>query len=287
MNKIYTIIVILTFGLIGYLLYDKYTHVSVIVKFDELEPLEKQMNVYYKGFKVGRTVKIYPDRNYQNTFIEMRLFPYNINLPANITAKIKRTKTAAYINILVPEEPSVKRISNRQIIKGTSTRDLNSLINDSFGDDGFDVIIDDATNLMETANVTVKNLGDIFLQVNEIITEIRGDINLAADNLAKTTTNLEKMSASLNKSLDEKTMKNSIDNIEETTQNILKITESLNDISVDIDTKTMPIVNSVLCETNSTVKNVNEISNGIKNTLKKKRGLGKVLFGRPISDDNE
>lgn len=287
MNKIYVIILCLTLATIGFLLYNKFAHVSVIVKFDELEPFEKQMNVYYKGFKVGRTTKIYPDKNYENTFIEMRLYPYNINLPDNIEAKIKRTKTSTYINIIAPASPSIKRISNNQIIKGKSTKDINSLINDSLGEDGLDEIIDDATNLMETANVTVKNLGDIFLQVNEIITEIRGDINIAADNLAKTTTNLEKMSANLSNGLDEESIKGSVTNIEETTKNIKEITKNLDKITNQIDKQTIPIVNSVLCETNSTVKNVNEITGGIKNTLKKKRGLSKILFGKPISEENK
>lgn len=287
MNKIYVIILCLTLATIGFLLYNKFAHVSVIVKFDELEPFEKQMNVYYKGFKVGRTTKIYPDKNYENTFIEMRLYPYNINLPDNIEAKIKRTKTSTYINIIAPASPSIKRISNNQIIKGKSTKDINSLINDSLGEDGLDEIIDDATNLMETANVTVKNLGDIFLQVNEIITEIRGDINIAADNLAKTTTNLEKMTANLSNGLDEESIKGSVTNIEETTKNIKEITKNLDKITNQIDKQTIPIVNSVLCETNSTVKNVNEITGGIKNTLKKKRGLSKILFGKPISEENK
>lgn len=284
MKKIYIIILSLTLVLIGFLIYNKFAYINVIIKFDELEPFEKQMNVYYKGFKVGRTTKIYPDRDYQNTFIEIKLYPYNINLPDNIEAKIKRTKTSAYINIIMPDSPSIKRISNSQIIKGKLTKDINSLLNDSFGEEGFDVIIDDATNLMETANVTIKNLGDIFLQVNDIITEIRGDINIAADNLAKTTVNLEKMSGNLSNGFDKKTVEESVKNIEETTKNMKEMSENLNKITMQIDKQTMPIVNSALCETNSTVKNINEITGGIKNTLKKRRGLSKILFGKPISE---
>lgn len=285
MRKIYFIILTIVILIIGFLLYNKLAFLNLVVKFDELEPFDKQMNVYYKGFKIGKTTKIYPDKDYQNTYLKLKLHPHNINLPDNITARIRKSALNNYINIEYPDSPSLSKIKNYDVIKGKITRDLNTTITERLGEDGIVEIVDDATGLIESANTTVKNLGDIFAQVNDILTDMRGDILLASSNLAKTTTNLKEMSSKLNNSVDEKGMKVSVKNIEETTENIKQITQELNGITLQIDRATVPIVNSVLCETNSTMKNVKEITGGIKNTLKKHMGLGRLIFGRPISKE--
>ena len=189
--------------------------------------------------------------------------------------------------MIAPDEASVILLKDGDTIKGELSKDINKILSEQLSDGSIDNIIDDASTLMESANVTVQNLGDVFAQISSILTEIRGDIILASSNIAKTTTNLENMSDNLNKSLDKESMTTSVGNIEQTTENIKDITSSLNDISIQIDKTTMPIVNSVLCQTYSTVKNTNEITGGIKNTLKKRFGLAKIMFGRPISNNCE
>ena len=109
MNKIYILLLTLTLGLLSFFLYNKFAYLNIVVKFDDLEPFERQMNVYYKGFKVGKTVKIYPDKEYTNTYLKLKIYPSDINLPNNITAKINKTKTKEYINIIYPESPSLKK----------------------------------------------------------------------------------------------------------------------------------------------------------------------------------
>lgn len=273
MNKIYLIALTIVVGIISLMLYNKLAFLNLVVKFDDLEPFEKQMNVYYKGFKIGKTTKIYPDKDYQNTYLRLKIHPHDIKLPNNITAKIKKSTLNNYISIEYPDSPSLNNIKNYDEIKGKVSKDITTALNDNV-----DTIVEDATTLVESANVTVQNLGEVFAQVNEILTDIRGDIKLASSNLAKTTSNLESMSAKLDNSLGEKEVKNSVKNIEETTKNIQEITKQ-------IDKTTIPIINSTLCETNATVRNVKEITSGIKHTLKKHMGFGRILFGKPINEE--
>ena len=287
MNRLYIVIVILTLILTGYFVYNKLAFLNVVVSFDELEPFEKQLPVYYKGFKVVKSVKVYPDKHYKNTFVKLKLYPADVELPNNISARIQKSKRTDYFNLIAPDEASVILLKDGDTIKGELSKDINKILSEQLSDGSIDNIIDDASTLMESANVTVQNLGDVFAQISSILTEIRGDIILASSNIAKTTTNLENMSDNLNKSLDKESMTTSVGNIEQTTENIKDITSSLNDISIQIDKTTMPIVNSVLCQTYSTVKNTNEITGGIKNTLKKRLGLAKIMFGRPISNNCE
>ncbi len=280
MKKLYIIILIIVLGITLYFFYNKVAFLNIIVSFDELEPFDKKLPVYYKGFKIGTSGKIFPDKEYTKTYVKLKITPSNIKLPSNVTARIEKTKKTDFVNILYPDEVSLKRLGEGDVIKGKISKDLNDILASQLETGGIDRLISDATILMESANITVQNLGDIFTEVNEIIKDSKKDIKLATGNLAKTTSSLEKMAANLNSAMDKETMEKSIKNIETTTENI-------NEITNQIDSTTMPIINSILCQTHSTVKNVNEISAGVKTTLKKHWGLGRLIFGRPISKDCE
>ena len=86
------------------------------------------------------------------------------------------------------------------------------------------------------------------------------------------------MSVKLDNTLSNENIKSSMDNINSATKNIKQIT-------AQVDSTTIPIVNRILCETYSTSKNANKITEGVKNTLKKRMGLSRLLFGKPINND--
>ncbi len=277
MNKIYITILLITLIILGIFTYNKFAFLNIVVKFDELEPFDKQMNVYYKGFKIGKTTKIYPDEDYKNTYIKLKITPHNIKLPKNIVAKIKKKRTKEYVNIIYPESPELKNIEENDIIKGNICKDINSILNNTIEENDVDEIIDETSNLIESANIAIQSLNKIFIQVSEIIENSKVDIKITTKNLAKTTNNLEKISSKLNDSVSEESLKNSISNINQTTENIKEITQNIDNITVQLDEITIPIVNSIACDGK-------EITCGIKKTLKKRLGLSKILFGKPISD---
>lgn len=277
MNKIYITILLITLIILGIFTYNKFAFLNIVVKFDELEPFDKQMNVYYKGFKIGKTTKIYPDEDYKNTYIKLKITPHNIKLPKNIVAKIKKKRTKEYVNIIYPESPELKNIEENDIIKGNICKDINSILNNTIEENDVDEIIDETSNLIESANIAIQSLNKIFIQVSEIIENSKVDIKITTKNLAKTTNNLEKISSKLNDSVSEESLKNSISNINQTTENIKEITQNIDNITIQLDEITIPIVNSIACDGK-------EITCGIKKTLKKRLGLSKILFGKPISD---
>lgn len=282
MKKFYIIIIILSSIVTGIFIYNRFAFLHVTVKFDNLEPFEKQVPVYYKGFKVGKSTKIYPDANYNNTFLNLQISPSDVRLPKNITAKLQKGGGRSFINLLPPETASVEKIKDGDIIKGETVKDINGMLSDKLASGSLDSIIDNSSNLLESANQTMQELGGIFTQINEILTDTRKDIKTASSSLAKTTVNLENISKNLNNALNKDALENSSKNIEETTKNIKEISENLNSVSKQIDEVSMPLINSAVCNTNSTMKNVNEITKGIKNTLQKRLGLAKIMFGKPI-----
>ena len=253
-----------------YYIYDRITHTNVVIKFEDLEPLEKKLPVYLKGFKIGKTTKIYPSKDFKNTYVNIRLKSKRFNLPNNITAKIVKGKIGGYINILYPDSPSITKLKENDEIVGKRTKDFNNLINERFVDEELEGVVENATSLIENANIAVQNLGGIFNQISEIIKESRPQINKTMNNLATTTTNLKEMSNKLNNGISQENISNSIENIEEITN--------------QINNETIPTVNNILCEANEATRNAKEITRGIKKTLKERMGLAKFLFGRPVKD---
>ena len=270
MNKIY-FYTILTISILAFFIYNQFAYLNIIVKFDELEPFEKQMNVYYKGFKIGKTIKIYPDKEYTSTYLKLKLYPRDISLPNNITAKINKLKTKEYISIIYPESPSIKKLKDKDIIKGNISKDLNSLLNESIGKDEIDEIVDETSSLIASAKNAIESLNKLFIETNKIIINSQKDIKIATNNLAKTTINLEKTTAKLNNSINKENISSSINNLEDATKNISKITEQLNEI-------TMPKVNSM-------ANDGKEITNSIRKKLKTRMGIFKLIFGKSIEDD--
>ena len=257
---------------IGFFIYNKLAYLNILVKFDELEPYDKSMNVYLKGFKIGKTELIYPDKDYSNTYIKVKLNRKYLNLPKNISAKIVRNKGTKYINLIYPASPAIERLKNNEIIKGKTTKDITNLMNEQFVDEGLEDVINDATGLLDNANNAVNTLDGIFKDIRVIIREVRPNIEIAAENLAKTSNSLRKTAKNIDSSVDNGDIAKSIQNIE-------NITNNLKDITDEIDNTTMPIINNTLCEIKSTTENASEITDEINYSVKERKGILKFLLG--------
>ena len=69
-------------------------HITAV--FSDLEPFPKNLNVYYKGLKLGRTVRVHPSKDFTDTHVEMILNAKNLSLPDNTTAKMKSKNKKDY-----------------------------------------------------------------------------------------------------------------------------------------------------------------------------------------------
>ena len=229
--------------------------------------------IYFKGFKIGKTVKIYPNEDYTNTFLKLKLKRSKTRFPKNIVANIRKKKSGGYVDIVFPDDPAIAKLKNNDEIKGNITNDISSLLESENIED----IVVETESLLESANSAIQNLNNIFVEVNKIIVDNRSNIDEIISNCSKTSKNFNEMSEKLNFAVDKNKLETSVDNISSITMNVSNITSQVDDV-------TLPILNSILCETNHTVKNMNEISSGVKKTLMKKMGMSRLLLGRPISD---
>lgn len=282
MKKLIIILCLISLGTIGYFFYNMINYLYITADFDELEPFQKNMKVYFKGFKIGQATKIYPNENYTKTFLKLKLHKRSTNFPENIKANIKMGKTGGYVDIVYPDEPVIKRLKNNSSIQGTITKDINSILDGKFSEDDIDLIFDDATVIMKNVNSAIENLNRIFIQVNRLISDIEPDIKLSCKNLSQTTSSLNELAKKTNNSINEEDISSSLFNIKSTTDNIKSTTQNISEITENINKNSMPKINGILTETNCTMRNAKEITGGIKNTLKKRMGLSRLLFGKPV-----
>lgn len=257
----------------------------IYVEFNKLRPFHEKAPVYFRGYKIGKVVKIEPDNNYQNTLVTIVLKHKDAKLPINTVAYLKMHKTKwmhrDYIDLIYPENPDNVFLKRGSKIKGKSSIDIHSYLA-NISHDSYEKMEENAAGILENLNDTTGMLYSVFALINGILTEAEGDIKAAMQNFAKTTENTSKMMQKIDNSISEVQLKNTFSNIYETTASARK---TLNHLSTPAS-KTNKIVentNTTLFNANCLLNNLNEIACGVKNTMKKRFSGLRLFFGKIIS----
>ncbi len=279
----------LIFSIVGYILYTMY-NMRVTAVFEELEPFPKNINVYYRGFKFGRTIRVYPSEDFKSTYVDMILNVKGINLPDNITAKVKVKNKKDYIEIIYPDEPSITYLKNHSVIEGKTCKNLSSYIDSQAEDGSLDELRDNLNTTVQAAGGTFNALTDLIGTANDILKDLKPSLIKSGDNLAAASQSLAEVSEELNQSSKPKKFKNIFDNIEQTTINIERSTRNfesaslyVSDITKNANRETIALVNCLIKNINTVVNNINDIVKGFKHTLSSRFGGMKIMFGKPIS----
>ncbi len=293
---IYIILTILVIIFISIRVYKSLTYTHINAKFKELRPSHEKLPIYYKGIKIGDAKEKKHTDDYQHTLIKMVLYPKDINLPENVKVLLKSEKRNGfdkdYLEIIYPKEPSRNILKNGAIIEGKSTVDLNNYLNNQNPDD-LETIRVNLTESSENLNNALEGLVIVFDSLNDILKENQKNIYTSSDNLATTTRNLKQITTKFDNAIKQKNLNStmndiniSADNIKATTQTLEKLTENFNNTATNINSGTMPQVQSTLYRTECLIANANEITCGIKKTLKKRFGGLRLLFGKVINNND-
>ena len=139
MYKKYFIIGILVIIFLFYLFYILGS-TKIIIHFEDLEPLKQHLPVYYNGFKLGHTTKIYPDKDYKSTMIDIRIILIHLKLPANTSAVLRRKDKKDYIELEYPDAPYIQNLRHNDIIEGHLGVDFEHFLQDQAENGGLDQI---------------------------------------------------------------------------------------------------------------------------------------------------
>ncbi len=294
MKKLILIVSIIALSLVilygGWILYMKLTSVNITVKFKELRPLPRHVDVLYKGIKIGHVVSAKHTDDYEHTLVKLALRPKHLALPNNMRAELRiekrKDKDYDYIELFKPDDPH-GNLCEGCIISGESMVDANSY----FANQSRETLEGMKENLYQASaslNDTLKTLDELFGIIYTTVEENQKNINTMTNNLSKTTSNINSLTDKINKSVKEEAINQSLNDIQESLDNIKKATDSLNGLVDNISepanslSSTLP---STIDRTECIIKNVEDITCGVASTLKKPFGGMRLIFGKTITKD--
>lgn len=251
----------------------------ITIRFNELGALTRNMAVYYNGFRIGKIVKISPDKDFKHTLAKVNLTHKNMNLPQNTTVYVERFPNGElYLQFAYPKSPSLQTLKRGDVLEGIAQYNLEEFMLGQTISGMSDLVSIHVIRALNATDLANKEIQLFFKTTSRLIDDNRASLNEAAKNSAATTRslalmaeNLNQASLKLNNSMNEKLLKNTMINIEQTTENIEKATKNLD--------KTM-------AEINSTAANLNSITGGLNQTLSKRFGGFRVLFGTPVQAED-
>ena len=277
--------------------------IKITAVFDDIELNTDHLPVFYKGFHIGNSIKIYLTDNSKTTSIDMTLNMKDLTLPDNISAKIKTRKKKEFIELEYPQNPSEFNLQNNDIILGHNCFDIGTYMDKQAESGGLDEIKTNLNNTVVSAGQTLNALTELFKTADEILQDMRPNLKESSSNLAKSSENIKKMTAKLNNSMDSPKIINSASNLEQATKNIEIATKNL-DLTTDnltsltnqAKTQTMLMLDSTVGNVNKASANLNcameklkcilneveHIVSGIKTKLSQNFSGIRVMFGKTV-----
>lgn len=291
-GKIILLIVLILLSLS--LTWSFFTHTYIRAEFNKMDPMPSRMGVYYKGYKLGTTSKLKISKDFKTTYLYITLNQRGLQLPKNITARIKNyNEDTKYVDLIYPPSPMLKYIATGDTIKGESGFTLSGIsdINQAHLDD----LSEKGGDLLSSAKKTTDSLTQMFNLITDILEENRENIHSSTTslkngmaNLENTTANFKAMSEKVNDGISKQNIQNSTKNIEELTANLtdsskdfISISGNFNKSSQDFSVL-VPKLSILIDAVQLVVCNVNDIIVGLKKTLQQKFGGARLLFGKPL-----
>lgn len=294
MNNLKIILgLLLVIGAISFL-FDYLNHTYIKAEFNKMDPLPSKMGVYYKGYKLGSTTKLKISKDFKTTYLYIKLNQRGLQLPKNISAKIKNyDKDIKYVDIIYPSAPMIRYIRTGDTIKGESGFTISGIsdINQAHLDD----LSEKGGSLLSSATKTTDSLTELFTLVTDILKENRENILSSTThlkngmaNLENSTLNLKNMTQKIDNGITEQNIKNSSSNIEHMTSNFANSSKEFISISGNFNKSSsdfsilVPKLSTLIDGVQLVVCNINEIVVGVKKTLKQRLGGARIIFGKPM-----
>lgn len=255
----------------------------VIIRFDELGSVGKNMNAYYNGFRVGRVISVEPDVDFKHVLAKLRFNTKNINLPQNTTVRVQSFPTGElYLELVYPQSPSLKPIVRGTVIEGIAQYNVEEFMQGQNVSGMTDIVTVHVVRTLKATEIANHEIRMFFQNASSLVNENRQGVKKSVDNTQKMTANLAKMAVNLNnlsdklnKSIDEKALKQTTSNVKDSSDNIVKLTQDLD--------KTVNNIDATVDEFHAAAQHLNAVTSGLNTSLSKRFGGMRVMFGTPTS----
>ena len=260
MKKEYLTYAIILAGLLIFLHYI-WGQIRITVDFEELEPFRRSLPVYYKGFKLGHTVKVYPSPDFHTTRVDLKIRLKQLRLPANTRAMIRR---------------------NHSLIEGTKGINFENFMQEQANNGGLDEIKENVNGTIKSAGATFNALTEMIQVMTGIMEDARPTINDTVQNVNIASKNLADASYHVQTSLQQGYINSTLENLERTSRNLVKTTQNITGVTDNVNNNSINLLNCVIKNINTVVSNVNVIVVGLGETLKKRFAGIRLIFGKAI-----
>lgn len=259
-----------------------YIHQSndyIIIRFDELGFVAKNMNAYYNGFKIGKVISVEPDKDFQHVLAKLRFSQKEINLPQNTTVRVQSFPSGElYLEFVYPQSPSLKPITRGTVLEGIAQYSIEGFMQGQNISGMTDVVTLHVVRTLQATEIANHEIKMFFQNASSMVNENRSGVKKSVNNTEKITANLAQMAVNLNdlsekldNAIDEKALKQTTSNIKDSSDNIAKLTQDLD--------KTVNNIDATVDEFHSAAQHLNAVTSGLNTSLSKKFGGMRVMFG--------
>ncbi len=285
------VIVLLAFALFTGILIklDGVKYQEVIIEFQKLRPPAKEkVNVYYNGFKIGKSKQILPCPHSNGVCVNASLKKGFMFIPSNVSAKMKQKriherKFEDYIELIYPENPAFSSLENNAVIKGELAAGFHNYLNEEVSYNDMEKLKLSLTNTASNLEKSTGILVEILYSINEMTTNSKDSVDETTKNLGSVAKNLNQIVSKLNSSINPVVLKNILYNFGETSNNLNGATYYLKDFSGNLNDYSSS-AGSTIDSVESIAKNTDEIVQGINCTLRKPFGGLRLLTGKVIKN---
>ena len=260
---------------------------DILVEFQKMRPIKEKVNVYYNGFKVGRTAGLKPCDHSKNICSKVRLDKNLMILPKNIEIKLKQKKISDnkfedYMEIQYPVSPDFETIKDGAIIKGEVASGFHNYLNEEVSYSDMEMIKQNLISATDNLNKASGILVDILSSIDDITSNSKQNSKLLISNLNKTVSNLSLLIGKIDNSLDDKVIRSIFYNVDDSTKNLKGTLENIRNFTYELNSDSGDIT-STMNSLNSISRNIDEIVQGVNCTLQKPFGGLRLIFGAPVN----
>lgn len=260
---------------------------DILVEFQKMRPIKEKVNVYYNGFKVGRTVGLKPCDHSKNICSKVRLDKNLMILPKNIEIKLKQKKISDnkfedYMEIQYPVSPDFETIKDGAIIKGEVASGFHNYLNEEVSYSDMETIKQNLISATDNLNKASGILVDILSSIDDVTSNSKQNSKLLISNLNKTVSNLSLLIGKIDNSLDDKVIRSIFYNVDDSTKNLNGTLENIRNFTYELNSGSGDIT-STMNSLNSISRNIDEIVQGVNCTLQKPFGGLRLIFGAPVN----
>lgn len=279
--------------LIGtYLVYATHFGNHITIKFTQSGPLYNNMPVYFRGYKIGQTVKVRPSKDYKSTLVKVWLYPKEIKLPEDVTGKVKKLDSKKdYIDLITLDETLTKTLKNGSIIDGEPAFDLDAFLSE-IADSGVIVpLLQHFSDALLSVNKTSEEIRNFFTDSRAVIKDNRQSLKQTTQNFNETSISLKQLTSRFNNSITDDKLNNTTSSVNKSATNIQSASESIKNITQNVDNatknldKTVEKVDCVMSDTKAITSNVKAITSGFCEVLNKRFAGIRIIFGKPLKNN--